>query len=85
MQVPGYSHFGGRHGESAARVEQVEQVFQRAMTLSPPEGLQLIRETVQSGREAEAMGVKKVSSVSNEGGEVQPLGPDSAGYRSIEI
>lgn len=67
------------------RVEQVEQAFQRAMTLNPQEGLQLIRETVQSGREAEAMGVKKVSSVSNEGGEVQPLGPDSAGYRSIEI
>lgn len=67
------------------RVEQVEQAFQRAMTLNPQEGLQLIRETVKSGREAETMGVKKVSTVSNDGGEVQPLGPESAGYRSIEI
>lgn len=66
------------------RVNEVEEAMKHALTMgSIQDGLQYIHDTMKRTREAEGITVKKVSA--HESGEVQPLDPSSAGYRSIEI
>jgi SWI/SNF related-matrix-associated actin-dependent regulator of chromatin subfamily C len=66
------------------RVNELEDAMQHALTIGNiQEGLQYVRDTMKRTREAEGLAVKKVSA--HEPGEVQPLDPSNAGYRSIEI
>lgn len=66
------------------RVNEVEDAMQHALSMSSlQEGLQYIRDTMKSTREAEGLTVKKVAV--QETGEVQPIDPSSTGYRSMEI
>jgi len=66
------------------RVNTVEDAIQHALSMSNlQEGLQYVRETVKSTREAEGLSIKRVGS--HDTGEVQPLEASSAGYRSIEL
>ena len=66
------------------RVNSVEDAIQHALTMNNlQEGLQYVRETVKSTREAEGLSIKRVGS--HDSGEVQPLDSSGTGYRTVEI